>query len=106
MRVIAGTYRSREVKAPKSMKIRPTADKVKGALFNMLEPLRDCTVVDFYAGTGNLGIEAISRGAKQGVFVDNGQEGLGLIRENLEKLKIPVSSQGAVQILALDTAKA
>ncbi len=106
MRVIAGTYRSREVKAPKSMKIRPTSDKVKGALFNMLEPLRDCTVVDFYSGTGNLGIEAISRGAKQVVFVDNGKEGLDLIRENLEKLKIPVSGQGPAQILALEAGKA
>ena len=106
MRVIAGTYRSREVKAPKSMKIRPTSDKVKGALFNMLEPLRDCTVVDFYSGTRNLGIEAISRGAKQVLFVDNGQEGLELIRENLEKLKIPASAGGPAQILALDAAKA
>ena len=88
MRIIAGKFKSRAVKAPKDMKIRPTSDKVKGALFNMLEPLRDCRVVDFYAGTGNLGIEALSRGAAHVVFVDKGPESLKLIHENLESLGI------------------
>jgi 16S rRNA (guanine(966)-N(2))-methyltransferase RsmD len=72
----------------------------------MLEPLRDCVVADFYAGTGNLGIEALSRGARYVVFIDNGQEGLGLIRENLDKLKIPVSTQGPARILPLEAGKA
>ena len=83
MRVIAGKYKSRAVKAPKDIKVRPTSDKVKGALFNMLEPLRDCAVVDFYAGTGNLGIEALSRGASEVVFVEKAGESLKLIHENL-----------------------
>ncbi len=83
MRIIAGKYKSRSVKAPKNEKIRPTSDKVKGALFNMLEPLEGCVVADFYAGTGNLGIEALSRGANAVVFIDKGLDSLKLIRENL-----------------------
>ena len=106
MRVIAGKYRSREVKPPKGEKIRPTSDKVKGALFNMLEPLRDCSVVDFYAGTGNLGIEALSRGAQSVIFVDNGREGLDLIKENLAALKIEVSAQGPARVLAQEAGAA
>ncbi|HVM33683.1 MAG TPA: 16S rRNA (guanine(966)-N(2))-methyltransferase RsmD [bacterium] len=106
MRVIAGKYRNREVKPPKGEKIRPTADKVKGALFNMLEPLRDSAVADFYAGTGNLGIEALSRGASSVCFVDNGREGLALIRENLASLKIAEGPMGPARVLALDVAQA
>lgn len=107
MRIIAGKYKSRGVKAPKDMKVRPTSDKVKGALFNMLEPLRDCTVVDFYAGTGNLGIEAISRGAAEVVFVDKAGESLKLIHENLENLGLnPKSSGSVVKVLASEVSRA
>jgi len=107
MRIIAGKYKSRAVKAPKDMKIRPTSDKVKGALFNMLEPLRDCRVVDFYAGTGNLGIEALSRGAAEVVFVDKAGESLKLIHENLESLGInPKSSGAVVKVLASEVSRA
>ncbi len=105
MRVIAGKYKSRAVKAPKSQQIRPTSDKVKGALFNMLEPLENCSVVDFYAGTGNLGIEALSRGATKVIFVDKGRESLGLIRENLTSLGIDERS-GLVQIIFSEVPKA
>ena len=106
MRVIAGKYRSRQVKAPKTMSIRPTSDKVKGALFNMLEPIDGCSVVDFYAGTGNLGIEALSRRASEVVFVDNGFEGLKLIKENLDSLGIAVGPQGPAKIMNLEVGKA
>jgi 16S rRNA (guanine966-N2)-methyltransferase len=106
MRVIAGKYKSRPVKAPKHMKTRPTGDKVKGALFNMLEPVRDCSVVDFYAGTGNLGIEAISRGASKVIFVDRAPDSLRLIRENLESLGINIRSNENVRILDLDVERA
>src|SRR5260221_14529899 len=88
MRIIAGQFKSRSVKAPKNMKIRPTSDKVKGALFNMLEPVAGCSVVDFYSGTGNLGIEAISRGAGEVVFVEKAHESLRLINENFENFGI------------------
>lgn len=105
MRIIAGKFKSRPVKAPKHMKTRPTGDKVKGALFNMLEPLAGCSVVDFYAGTGNLGIEAISRGASKVIFVDRAPDSLRLIRENLESLGINTRSSGNVRILATDVEK-
>jgi 16S rRNA (guanine966-N2)-methyltransferase len=106
MRVIAGQFKSRIVKAPKTMKIRPTADKVKGALFNMLEPLEGCSVVDFYAGTGNLGIEALSRGANEVVFVDKGVESLKLIRENLDSFGLNPKGSGNIHVLASDVARA
>lgn len=107
MRIIAGKYKSRAVKAPKNMKIRPTSDKVKGALFNMLEPLAGCRVVDFYAGTGNLGIEALSRRAAEVIFVDKGLDSLKLIRENLESLGISPKNYGeSVRVMPSEVSKA
>jgi 16S rRNA (guanine966-N2)-methyltransferase len=107
MRVIAGKYRSRAVKPPKDMKVRPTSDKVKGALFNMLEPLRGLSVVDFYSGTGNLGIEALSRGAEEVVFVENAVPSLKLIRENLESLGIRQVPGGAgARVMVCEVARA
>ena len=107
MRIIAGKYRSRAVKAPSNMKIRPTSDKVKGALFNMLEPLHDCTVVDFYSGTGNLGLEALSRGAREVVLVDKGVESLKLIHENLQAFGFnPRDSKSPIRVISQDVSKA
>ena len=107
MRIIAGQFKSCLVKAPKNMNIRPTSDKVKGALFNMLEPLEGCSVVDFYAGTGNLGIEALSRRASEVIFVERGIESLKLIRENLEAFGINPKSVGTnVRGLASEVASA
>jgi 16S rRNA (guanine(966)-N(2))-methyltransferase RsmD len=107
MRIIAGKYKSRAVKAPKNMKIRPTSDKVKGALFNMLEPLTGLSVVDFYAGTGNLGIEALSRRAVEVVFVDKDVESLKLIEENLKSLGVDLKKHPAnIRILPSDVSKA
>ena len=107
MRIIAGKYKSRAVKAPSNMKIRPTSDKVKGALFNMLEPVMDCTVVDFYSGTGNLGIEAISRGAKEAILVDKSPEGLKLISENLQTFGLnPRDLKSGVRVIPYDVSKA
>lgn len=85
MRVISGTARGRRLKGPPSHATRPMADKIKGALFNMLlslgvEPER---VLDLYAGTGNIGIEALSRGATSADFVDQGREQCAVIRQNL-----------------------
>jgi 16S rRNA (guanine(966)-N(2))-methyltransferase RsmD len=71
MRVIAGTYRGRRLVAPKGTEVRPTADRVREALFSILgERVRDATVLDLFAGTGALGIEALSRGAASATFVD------------------------------------
>lgn len=85
MRVISGSARGRRLKGPPSSATRPMADKIKGALFNMLmslgvEPVR---VLDLYAGTGNIGIEALSRGANRADFVDQGRDQCAVIRENL-----------------------
>ena len=89
------------------MKIRPTSDKVKGALFNMLEPLMDCSIVDFYAGTGNLALEAISRGAGEVILVDNGPDSLKLISENLTSFGLnPRSSGSNVRVLPSEVSKA
>jgi 16S rRNA (guanine966-N2)-methyltransferase len=70
MRVIAGTHRGRRLKAPPGRDVRPTADRVKEALFSILGDLHGLHVLDLFAGTGALGIEALSRGAESAVFVD------------------------------------
>ena len=86
MRVISGSARGRQLKGPPSFATRPMTDKVKGALFNTLmslgvEPDR---VLDLFAGTGALGIEALSRGASHATFVDKGRDQCATIRSNLE----------------------
>jgi 16S rRNA (guanine(966)-N(2))-methyltransferase RsmD len=89
------------------MRIRPTSDKVKGALFNMLEPVEGCSAVDFYAGTGNLGIEALSRGASEVVLVENAPDSLKLIHENLKEFGInPRNPESKVQVIPSEVAKA
>ena len=88
MRVIAGEARGRQLVAPKSLRVRPTADRVKEALFSMLlsrlGEFTDMRVLDIFAGTGNLGIEALSRGASYAVFIDSHRESADIIRKNLE----------------------
>lgn len=107
MRIIAGKYRSRAVKAAPHDNIRPTADKVKGALFNMLGPLEGCRIVDFFAGTGNLGIEALSRGASEVVFVDKALDSVKLILENLASLGLDVRSrEPEIRVLRMEISKA
>lgn len=86
MRVISGSARGRQLKGPPSFATRPMTDKVKGALFNTLMSLgvQPDRVLDLYAGTGALGIEALSRGASHATFVDKGREQCTTIRFNLE----------------------
>ncbi len=84
MRVIAGIAKGRKLLAPKSHNIRPALDKVKAAIFNILFNVEGLTVMDLFAGTGAVGIEALSRGAAHATFVDNSVEGVTLIRKNLE----------------------
>lgn len=89
MRVVAGEYRSRLLKTPQGRNTRPTTDKVKGAIFNMIGPYFDGGVVlDLYAGSGSLGIEALSRGMNKGYFVDNNFKSIQIIKENISSLKI------------------
>jgi 16S rRNA (guanine966-N2)-methyltransferase len=91
MRVVGGRLRGRNLASPASRDIRPTADRLRESIFNILmhaydDPVADARVLDLFAGTGALGIEAISRGAKFSLFVDNGAEARALMRDNVEAL--------------------
>lgn len=91
MRVVGGRLRSRPIAGPKGMGLRPTADRLREALFNILmhaysDPVTGARVLDLFAGTGALGIEAISRGAAFVQFVDDGIEARSLLRNNTEAL--------------------
>jgi 16S rRNA (guanine(966)-N(2))-methyltransferase RsmD len=89
MRIIAGTYRSRPLAAPRGMKTRPTSDRLRETLFNILAPrMEGCRFVDFYAGSGAVGIEALSRGAEHVWFVENAAPAVKAIRANLASLKL------------------
>ena len=91
MRVVGGRLRGRNLATPTSREIRPTADRLRESLFNILvhayaNPVEGARVLDLFAGTGALGIEAISRGAGFALFVDNGAEARALLRNNVEAL--------------------
>src|ERR1700678_1997283 len=91
MRGVGGGLKGRNLASPPSRDIRPTADRLRESLFNILihaydDPIADARVLDLFAGTGALGIEAISRGAKFALFVDNGAEARALMRDNVEAL--------------------
>jgi 16S rRNA (guanine966-N2)-methyltransferase len=89
MRVIAGQFRSRPLITPKGLRTRPTSDRLRETLFNVLAPRIAGTVfLDLYAGSGAVGIEAISRGAQQAIFVENAESALRAIRANLSSLGI------------------
>jgi 16S rRNA (guanine966-N2)-methyltransferase len=91
MRVVGGRLRGRNLAAPSSRDIRPTADRLRESVFNILmhaydNPIEGARVLDLFAGTGALGIEAVSRGAAFTLFVDNGAEARALLRNNVESL--------------------
>ncbi len=84
MRVIAGTARSLPLKCIEGLDTRPTTDRIKETLFNMLQPaICGCRFLDLFAGSGGIGIEALSRGAKEAVFVENNRRAAECVRENL-----------------------
>lgn len=88
MRVIAGTAKSLRLKTPDGMDTRPTTDRIKETLFNMLQPyLPDAVFIDLYSGSGSIGIEALSRGARHAYFVENNRNALACITENLQFTK-------------------
>ena len=89
MRIIAGQYRSRVLAAPAGMATRPTSDRLRETLFNVLAPrIAGARFLDLYAGSGAVGIEALSRGAAQVVFVERAPAALKALRQNLERLGI------------------
>ena len=89
MRVITGTAGGRKLKSPDGDAIRPTTDHVKQAMFNILQfDLEGRRVLDLFGGTGQLGIEALSRGAREAVFTDSSRQSIALIRENLKRCNL------------------
>lgn len=89
MRVIAGSCRSLPLVTPQGEDTRPTTDRIKETLFNMIQgDIPDCVFYDFYAGSGGIGIEALSRGAKHAYFVENGKQALECIKKNLNFTKL------------------
>lgn len=84
MRVIAGKAKRLQLKTPKGLDTRPTTDRIKETLFNMIQDeLYDIRFLDLFAGSGGIGIEALSRGAKEAVFVEQNREACSIIKENL-----------------------
>jgi 16S rRNA (guanine(966)-N(2))-methyltransferase RsmD len=113
MRVIAGTYRSRKLNTLRGMAMRPTSDRTRETLFNILSAdVRDSVFVDLFAGSGAVGIEALSRGARRAIFVEHFPAAVKLLRANLESLGIAVTGPkskafaGEAEIIAADAIEA
>jgi 16S rRNA (guanine966-N2)-methyltransferase len=103
VRVIGGQFGSRKLKSPGKLAMRPTSDRLRETLFNVLGPaIEDSLFVDLYAGTGAIGIEALSRGAREVIFVETHPAAARLIRKNLESLKIA----SRVEVIGSDAARA
>src|SRR3989338_6423587 len=85
MRIISGLAKGRRLYGPKSPSIRPVSDKVKGALFNILPSLEGCRVLDLFAGSGSVWLEAASRGADHVVFIDASPQALVLLQKNIRQ---------------------
>jgi 16S rRNA (guanine966-N2)-methyltransferase len=86
VRIVAGAYGGRRLAAPRGARTRPTADRVREALFSMLDPVAGARVLDLFAGSGALGLEALSRGAAEATFVDSSPAAVRAVRANLEAL--------------------
>ncbi len=94
MRVISGKARGTQLKTPEGMLTRPTADRVKEALFSIINfDIPGANVLDLFGGTGQLGIEALSRGAASAVFVDSREDACKIIRENLRRTKLDTGAK-------------
>jgi 16S rRNA (guanine966-N2)-methyltransferase len=102
VRVVAGTFKGRRLAAPRGTRTRPTADRVREALFSMLGDVGEARVLDLYAGSGALGIEALSRGADSAVFVERDAQALAAIERNLAAVGVEatVVRQDVLRFLA------
>jgi 16S rRNA (guanine966-N2)-methyltransferase len=107
LRIIAGTHRGTTIYAPPGRDTRPTSDRVRENVFNILGPVDGASVLDLYAGSGAMGLEALSRGAERVVFVERDPEAVKAIERNLDKLRLraTVLRQDAVAALASETRK-
>lgn len=89
MRIISGEFRGRRLKGPRGRELRPTSDRLKETLFDILGPtVRGTVFVDVFAGTGSIGLEALSRGAREVVFIESSRTAVDLIRRNLELCRV------------------
>jgi 16S rRNA (guanine966-N2)-methyltransferase len=106
VRIIAGLYRGRNLKSPPSLQIRPTSDRLRETLFNILAPrIEGARFLDLCAGTGAVGIEALSRGAAHVTFVDRSRKAGKLIQSNLELCRVPSDQTELVVCEASDSLK-
>jgi 16S rRNA (guanine(966)-N(2))-methyltransferase RsmD len=98
MRIVAGSRKGHRIAAPRGVVTRPTGDRVRESAFALIGPVDDATVLDLFAGSGALGLEALSRGARRAVFVERDRDACRVISENLAKLKFTsgVVVRGAV----------
>ena len=106
MRIIAGSHKGHRLVAPKGVDTRPTGDRVREAAFNLIGPVDGATVLDLFAGSGAMGLEALSRGAERVVFVESDRDAVRAIEANLDKLglRAAVTRSDAVRALAQEAA--
>jgi 16S rRNA (guanine966-N2)-methyltransferase len=104
MRIIAGTHRGSRLVTPRGLETRPTGDRVREAAFNLIGPVDGATVLDLFAGSGALGLEALSRGAARAVFVESNRAAARAIEQNLDRLHLrgTVVLQDAVKALQME----
>ena len=100
MRIIAGTHRGHRIAAPKGRDTRPTSDRVRESAFNLIGPVDDAEVLDLFAGSGAMGLEALSRGAAHATFVEQDRDACRVIGANLDKLGLKAT------VLQLDAVRA
>lgn len=103
MRIVAGKYGSRHLKSPGKLRLRPTSDRLRETLFDILGPeVKGSLFIDVYAGTGAVGIEALSRGARKAIFIEIARGAVAMIRQNLEML----GAQSEAEIMQGDALRA
>ena len=104
MRIVAGSRKGARIAAPKGAATRPTGDRVREAAFNLIGPVEGAAVLDLFAGSGALGLEALSRGAASCVFVERDRDAARVIRANLEKLRLTgatITNRDVAQVLGV-----
>jgi len=105
MRIVGGEHRGARIFAPKGRDTRPTSDRVREAAFNLIGPVDNAAVLDLFAGSGAMGLEALSRGAASATFVDSDRDACRTIDRNIEKLRVRgarVVQQDVLRALAMD----
>ena len=106
MRIIAGSRKGHTIQAPKGLSTRPTSDRAREAAFNLIGPVADASVLDLFAGSGAMGLEALSRGATSAVFVESDRAACRAIERNLDRLRLrgTVICEDALRALAAEAA--